>query len=502
MSFAQVFSAQPVYLDASLVTVEADLSKGLHSFSIVGLPDKAVEESRERVSVAIKNSGFNSPKHSNKRVLISLAPATLKKEGARFDLPIALAYLLASEEVRFDTSGILFLGELSLQGEIRPVLGTLSVAKFASTAGFHTVVVPKENAEEAALVHDITVLPAQTLSEVINHFLGTEYIEPQSETNIDIMSEIDENFVDFGDIRGQETAKRGLEIAAAGRHNVVLYGPPGTGKTMLARGLRSILPTLTFEEALEATAIHSVSGVLKKTIITKPPFRSPHHTSSHVAVVGGGTTPRPGEVTLAHRGVLFLDEFPEFERRVIDALREPLEDKVVSISRARGHVSFPANFILIAALNPSRERGETQISELDKERLKKKISGPVIDRVDMWIEVSHIEHEKLLARNERILESENIRRRIEQARSVQHKRYNSISATNSDMSVLDIDTHAKLTEEAQVLLTSAAKNLALSPRSYHRTIKLARTIADLGNTHEIEGGHILEALTYRPKDLF
>ncbi len=504
MSFARVYSAQPVYLDTVYVSVEADLSKGLHSFSIVGLPDKAVEESKERVAVAIKNSGYTSPKHSSKRVLISLAPATVKKEGARFDLAIALAYLCAADDVSFDPTGILFLGELSLEGKLRPVHGVLSIAQHASKNGFHTLIVPTENAEEAALVHDITVYPAESLEQVVTHLReGVEDALPaQPHTTLHTRTNKHANQVDFGDIRGQETAKRGLEIAAAGRHNIVLYGPPGTGKTMLARAFQGILPNLTYEEALEATSVHSIAGALKETIIVTPPFRSPHHTSSHVAIVGGGTIPKPGEVTLAHRGVLFLDEFPEFDRRVVDALREPLEDRVVSISRARGQVSFPADFILVAALNPTREQGEVRINDLDRERLKKKISGPVIDRIDMWIEVTHIEHEKLYTREERVLESGGIQENVLKARQVQNKRYRSSTKTNASMSVVDIDELAHLSNEAETLLRSAAQNLKLSPRSYHRTIKLARTIADLDTSERIEGGHILEALTYRPKDLF
>jgi len=506
MSFARVYSAQPVFLDASLITVEADLSKGLHSFSVVGLPDKAVEESRERVSAAVKNSGYSSPKHSNRRVLVSLAPADVRKEGPRFDLAIALSYLLASEEISFDTEGILFLGELSLQGGLRPIHGALALARHAQKVGFHTVVVPSANAKEAALVHDIAILAADSLRDVVRHFNKGD---PEQGKVLSVHQQTTptpldcDDAIDLGDIRGQETAKRGLLIAAAGRHNVVLYGPPGTGKTMLARALRDILPPLTFNEAIEVTTIHSVAGVLSESLVTQPPFRSPHHSASHVAIVGGGTVPRPGEATLAHRGVLFLDEFPEFERRVVDALREPLEDKVVSIARARGSVSFPANFMLVAAMNPSRGRGEEQISELDKERLKKRISGPVVDRIDMWIEVSHVAHDKLRARGETApRESEAARTTITAVRERQQKRFSSEITTNADMGVREIDELAKLTDPAERTLILSAHKLGLSPRSYHRTVKLARTIADLESSETIEQEHVLEALTYRPKDLF
>ncbi len=504
MSFARVYSAQPVYLDAQGITVEADLSKGLHSFQVVGLADKAVDEARERVSVSLKNTGFESPKHTNKRVLVSLAPADVKKEGPSFDLPIALAYLLASGEVSFDPTGTLFAGELALDGSLRPLRGVLPVARWAAQHGFHTIVVPRENAAEAALIAGLTILPAAHLAEVVGHFDESgarprRTITPQEQTPF--LCDDESDVVDLADIRGQETAKRGLLLAAAGRHNIVLYGPPGTGKTMLARALRGILPPLSFEEALEATAIHSVAGV-SSGLVTRPPFRAPHHSASHVALVGGGTIPRPGEVTLAHRGVLFLDEFPEFERRVIDALREPLEEGFVSVSRAKGSASFPANFILVAAMNPNRERAEDRVSELDRERLKKKISGPVVDRIDMWLEVTHIDHEKMRSREvsaER--ESPGLREQIKAARARQHARYGG-ARTNSDMTVREIDEHASLTKGAEDVLTNAASKLRLSPRSYHRTIKLARTIADLSESEHVEEPHVLEALTYRPRGLF
>lgn len=498
MAVARVKSAQPSYPHAIIVDVETDLGRGLNSFSIVGLPDKAVDEAKDRVSSGIKNSGHPSPKSTNQKTVVSLAPADFKKEGTLYDLPIAISYLVASGAIPAVPQTILILGELALDGSVRGVRGVLSCAIAAKKEGYDTIVVPLANAKEASLVKDISVYPVTSLKELLLHLRGEEKIcayTPTEETETKELTS-----VDFFDVRGQESAKRALEVAAAGRHNIVLYGPPGTGKSMLAQAFCSILPPLTYEESLEATIIHSLAGVLRDELISKPPIRSPHHTSSHIALVGGGSIPRPGEVTLAHRGVLFLDEFPEFERRTIDALREPLEGGEITIARARGAVRYPANFILVAAMNPTRGHAETT-SIVERERYQKKISGPVVDRIDIWIEVGLIHHDELsnLPSGE---PSSKIRERVTKAREVQYKRFGKNGKANADMSVRDLDTLLKMTNEAKKLLSVSAERLKLSPRSYHRILKLSRTIADLSESESIEAPHLLEALHYRPKDLF
>jgi magnesium chelatase family protein len=509
MSFARIFSAQPSIPRAHIVSVESDISRGLHAFTIVGLPDKAVEEARDRVASAIKNSGFTSPKSTNKKIVVSLAPAALKKEGPAFDLAVALSYLVSAGDVSFETEGKIFAGELSLDGTLQAIHGALPIALAAREAGFAEVYVPKENAAESALVSGVTVYGVGTLSELIRHLESKEATAKIVATPHEIPPLLEsEDGLAFEDIRGQEHAKRGLEIAAAGRHNIALYGPPGTGKTLLARALASILPALEESAMMEVTAIHSIAGTLAAPIVQRPPFRSPHHTASYASLIGGGTIPKPGEVTLAHQGVLFADEFPEFKRDVINALRQPMEDGVVSVSRVRGTHTFPANFMLVAALNPCPCGcfGSARCTCLPVaiERYKRKISGPIADRIDMWIQVGEVPLETLsLERKSKRRETDEARERITRARKMQADRFKEEAAlsTNSDMGPKTIGTYARLSKKAESTAMAAATRLNLSPRGYHRTIKLARTIADLAHSEDIQEEHMLEALQYRAREM-
>ncbi|OIO30117.1 magnesium chelatase [Candidatus Nomurabacteria bacterium CG_4_10_14_0_2_um_filter_30_12] len=514
MSFAKVYSAQVNLLLGQIVTIEVDLSKGMHTFNVVGLPDKAVDESKDRVSGAIKNSGFKSPKAKNQKIIVSLSPADLKKEGPFFDLAIALAYMLASSYVKFDPEKKIFLGELGLDGTLRRIRGALPLVMEAKRAGYEEIYLPKENAVEAALVEGIKIFGASSLKEVVDHIdIISSKINGKVNKKISVQRKTEINYkkenkgLDFSDVKGQEGAKRGLEIAAAGGHNIAMYGPPGTGKTMLARAFSGLLPDLVLDEVLEITGIHSVAGASQGELISSPPFRSPHHTSSYVSIIGGGTYPKPGEVTLAHRGVLFLDEFPEFEKRVIESLRQPLEDNIVSISRAKGTATFPSNFILVAAMNPCPcgNAGNKQKAcicrPFDLDRYKRKLSGPIMDRIDLWVSVGNVDYKKLgeIGDGEK---SEWIKKRVMNAREIQKKRfvkYDRKITTNSEMNVKDLANIVKLNDDVRNLLDDSAERLALSARAYHRVIKIARTIADLENSEEVNSNHILEAIQYRPK---
>ncbi len=521
MSFGRVYGAQTHLLKGKIVTIEVDITKNtLHAFTLVGLPDKAVDESKDRMSSALKNSGFDSPKNQNQKIVISLSPADLKKEGPYFDLAIALAYLLSAEELNFDPEGRIFLGELSLNGELRPIKGALPLTETAKALGFKEIFLPIENAGEAALVEGITIYGAKTLNEVIDHIYIPKIdrkgnlleperpkINPQPKTEISHKEKA--NNIDFSDIKGQEGAKRGLEIAASGGHNIAMSGPPGTGKTMLARVFSQILPDLEKDDCLEITGIHSIVGLLEDTIITEPPFRAPHHTASYVSMIGGGANPKPGEVTLAHRGVLFLDEFPEFEKRVLESLRQPLEDNIVSISRARGSAIFPSNFILVAAMNPcpcgnkGNKQKECICKPMDLDRYKRKLSGPIMDRIDIWVTVGSVDYEKLSSDVQEGEKTSTIKERVKKARAIQTKRFKNSPRkinTNSEMSVKELNIYAPLDEATKKLLNQSAERLQLSARAYHRTIKLARTIADLEGSENINQSHILEALQYRPRE--
>jgi magnesium chelatase family protein len=503
---AKVFSSAVQGVDAYLVEIEVDITRGLPATILVGLPDTSVKESRDRVKAALENSGYS---HPPKRMTINLAPANTKKEGPCFDLPIALGILIASGQlVTNKIEDYIIIGELALNGKIRPVKGVLPMALRALSEGKKGVLVPRENIQEAAVVNGIEAYAVQSLAEAVRFFTNETNLEAHQLDIKKIFSQDGHPELDLAEVKGQGLAKRALEVAASGGHHLLMIGPPGSGKTLLAKSLSGILPLLNLEEALETTKIHSVAGILshEKALIATRPFRSPHHTISDIGLIGGGTYPKPGEVSLSHNGVLFLDEIPEFKRNVLEVLRQPLEDGKITISRAMGSLTYPAKFMLISAMNPcpcgyfTDPQRECRCTPLQIQRYRSKISGPLLDRIDIHIEVPAVKF-KELSSDPSAESSDQVRKRVEKARKIQKTRFKKEGFfTNAQMGLKGIRKYCSPQPEAKDLLKMAVTELGLSARSYDRILKVSRTIADLEESDTIEAQHISEAIQYRSLD--
>lgn len=505
MKVAVTYGAQMMGLKSIPIMVETDVSQGLYNWTIVGLPDKTIDESKERIQSALKNNDLPSPKSKNHKLTVSLSPAEIRKEGSAYDMAIAISYLASIEEIsKENLDKKIFVGEMSLTGDIRKTSGIIAIVNNAKQNNFKQIFIPFENREEASIIDGIEIFAVKNISEVVEHLKNKNKLTAIKYTKL---KNNNIKYPDIAEIKGQLLAKRALEIAGAGGHNICLYGPPGTGKTMLAKAFTGILPDLEFEQALEIANIHSI-GSGNGEIFTSPRLRAPHHTSSYVSLIGGGSTPKPGEITLAHHGVLFLDEFPEFESKTLETLREPIEEGQVRISRAKGSETFPSKFILVAAMNPcpcgyfGSKIKDCVCKNFEIQRYQNKISGPIMDRIDLWVFVQHLSYDELSNKKEGASESENVKNKIQKARDFSNQLKNKFdikNKLNKDLSPKEIDKFVILGEKERITLNNLANKFLLSPRAYHRILRVARTIADLDQKENVEDKHIIEAFQYRPK---